>query len=545
MTRGFLSRLFGSPWKFRRAFSDLRITGGIGRRIVAINIVCLLIFFVGVIFLDQTRDRLIDFRIRDLESHGRIVAQSIADTADPDAEMPSYDRKEANRLLQKIELPTPIRIRIYDLDANLTGDTRSLQGDAAAIRQSELATDWSDPETLLDRFADTIDWLRRSGHPEPPLYIEAPTSGVATEEEVFLALEGRVDATIRANSAGETVVSVAVPVQQLKVIMGALVLSTEGGDIDGIVREERKQLLRITALALLVSIILSYLLARFIARPLRALARTARSVKIRGTSMPRMEGSSWPMLSTRKDEIGLLAGALQHMTGSLYDRIIATESFAADVAHELKNPLMSLRSAVEAFRQAKSPETRERLLQVIESDSIRLDMLVTDISNASRLDAELAREEIVRFDLREPARVVCELSGDSAESREVQVLADLPEEPVWVSGIENRIAQVLDNLVSNAISFSPDGGTVILCIERRPRTRVVVEDEGPGIPNDQLENVFERFHTYRPDAEFFGRHSGLGLSISRQIIESFDGRIWAENRDDRISGARLIVEFEE
>ena len=515
----------------------------LAQRILAINLAGLLLFVAGTLVLDETRERLIEFRIRDLENQGWIIARAVASTADPTVPFPHYDPRRANQILQRLDLPTPIRIRIYDRRGRLTGDTRNLRGPHAAIRRSGLVPDWTDPRTALYRLADLIDWMQQATGVPPPIYIEVPTDGTVREEEVRIALTGRSASAVRANSAGETIVSVAVPVQRLKSGIGALVVSTEGGDIDGIVREERVQLLQIALVALAVSVVLSFWLGRLIARPMHELAENARTVARRSRRLPLDPARQIFVHHTgRRDEIGALARALRRMTDALYSRIHATETFAADVAHELKNPLTSLRSAVETVRHAGTDDgIRERLLAVIESDVLRLDRLVTEISNASRIDAEMAREEIARFDLREPVRTVAELTEERAHETGIRIRLEMPDGPVTTTGIESRVAQVIDNLLSNAISFSPPGGTVWLRLQSGRTARLAVEDEGPGIPEDQLEKIFDRFHTDRPQSEAFGRHSGLGLSIARQIVESFEGRIWAENRSG--GGACFVIEL--
>jgi two-component system sensor histidine kinase ChvG len=339
---------------------------------------------------------------------------------------------------------------------------------------------------------------------------------------------------------------VAVPIQRFKAVFGALVLSTEGGDIDAVIRAERSAILRVFLVALLVSAGLSLILAGAIAVPLRRLADAAgRGGDALARRAAERQRVAFPDYTDREDEIGDLSGALRAMTAALYARLDAIERFAADVAHEIKNPLTSLRSAVETLRLARTEEQRERLLSVIVHDVRRMDRLVTDISNASRLDAELSREAQATVDLRRLLAAVVDVSGAKAESRGVGVTLDAPE-GLETRGLDGPLGQVFRNLVENAISFSPEGGVVAIRARRGREGGVVatVEDDGPGVPEDKREAVFERFWSERPEAAF-GDHSGLGLSISRQIVAAHGGTIACENRretpDGPVLGARFTV----
>jgi len=333
------------------------------------------------------------------------------------------------------------------------------------------------------------------------------------------------------------VLSVAVPVQGVRAIYGALLVSTEGGDIDDILRQERTTLFEVVLVAFLVMLFSSLYLAGTIAEPVKRLAAAADQVRsgIGGRS-------DIPNFPERNDEIGDLADSLKSMTAGLYDRIDAIESFAADVAHELKNPLTSLASAVEMFSRAKDDESRARLLNIVRGDVKRIDRLITDISDASRLDAELSRETKEPVALSRLLATIIEVyrMTDTQHPVDYVLHDELPPGAV-VRGRDERLGQVFRNLIDNAVSFSPDNGKVIVTARKYDAVaRVTVEDEGPGIPPDNLESIFERFYTERP-SDTFGRNSGLGLSIARQIIEGAGGRIYAENRDG--GGARLVVDL--
>jgi two-component system sensor histidine kinase ChvG len=361
--------------------------------------------------------------------------------------------------------------------------------------------------------------------------------------EVAAAFAGRTESAVRTDAAGETIVSVAAPIQRAGgVIRGALLLSTQGGDIDTVIASERWALLRVFLVLATVMLLLSLLLANTIAEPVRKLAEAAERVRRGIRSRQQI-----PDFTARSDEIGHLSGALRDMTQALYNRIDAIESFAADVAHELKNPLTSLRSAVETLPRVKSGSSRDRLLEIMQHDVHRLDRLISDISNASRLDAELARGDSSPVDLVEVVKAVVAMVADSPRSNGVTLKltvegrdAARPTDFILI-GHDSRLAQVLTNLIDNACSFSKPGDEVRVTLRhvaRPPTTEgedpieevwAIVDDDGPGIPPHALERIFERFYTDRPE-QGFGQNSGLGLSISRQIVEAHGGRIWAENR---------------
>jgi len=355
---------------------------------------------------------------------------------------------------------------------------------------------------------------------------------------------------VRVNQRGEVIVSVAVPVQRFhaRAINGALMLSTQGDDIDQMVTAERLAILKVGGVASAVMILLSLLLASTIAGPVRRLADSAERVRRRIRTRVEI-----PDFTRRRDEIGHLSGALRDMTDALYNRIEAIEMFAADVAHELKNPLTSLRSAVETLPLARSDTSRARLLAVIEHDVKRLDRLISDISDASRLDAELQRQDMTRVDLRRLLTTLTSVANEARLGNDIAVecrfegrgLADT----FAVPGHDSRLGQVISNLLVNAQSFSEVGGKVrIVCRRARAEIEIIIDDDGPGIREDALERIFERFYTDRPH-QGFGQNSGLGLSISKQIIEAHGGRIWAENRvgptgvdgATTIAGARFVV----
>lgn len=543
------------------------------RRIIACNVVAIFVFVGGMLYLNQFRAGLIDLRIQSLMTEGEMIAGAIAEwaTIEPDVEIidpftgsltnldtdlgqtcgqrTNIDLGTARPVLERLALPTGSRARLYDTRACLVLDTRNLSGGGDVV-QFHLPPPGDTTDTWFGR---VVAWVEGLVPDEPlPLYREVPDFGGAEYDEVNRALSGERASAVRGNEQGQLILSIAIPLQPLKAVRGALLLSTEGGDIDAVVRDERIAILQVFVVALATSIIVAVLLAATIAIPVRRLAEAAERVR-RGVGVE----VEIPDFTRRKDEIGELSGVLRDMTRALYNRIGAIEQFAADVSHELKNPLSSLRSAVETLPLARDEEGRAKLMDIIQDDVVRLDRLITDISDASRLDAELGREEAAPLDLEDLLKTTVGLFNSTRREEDAPVVLEivpalgLDDQSYRVIGFEGRIAQVIGNLVDNARSFSPAEGTVRISLRREPEHVVVrVDDDGPGIPEENLKSIFDRFYTQRPDPDAFGKNSGLGLSISKQIVEAHHGRIWAENRrgsmnsDDagaQILGARFVI----
>jgi two-component system sensor histidine kinase ChvG len=438
--------------------------------------------------------------------------------------------------------PTGTRARIYDRDGSLTLDSRALysRGDLARTDLPRLPK--ANPSLFERGWRGVVGLFRRDKQNSD----EIGPSDARALPEVQRAQMGQAASTVRGNDRGETIVSVAVPIQRLRAVRGVLLLSTQGGDIDAIIASERFALFEVFMIAAVVMIVLSLLLAGAIADPVRRLAEAAERVR-RGIK----SRQQIPDFTNRSDEIGHLSGALRDMTDALYNRIDAIESFAADVSHELKNPLTSLRSAVETMPVARSEGSRERLMSIIQHDVRRLDRLISDISDASRLDAELARHESEPIDMRLLLETLVSVANERRREHEARVLLvaepDTRNGAYTVFGHDSRLGQVISNLLDNARSFSPPGGTVRVRLRRDGReVEIMIDDDGPGIPPHALERIFERFYTDRPD-HGFGQNSGLGLSISRQIVEAHRGTVVAENRlgpdgnEERPLGARFII----
>jgi two-component system, OmpR family, sensor histidine kinase ChvG len=556
-------------WQFFVAQSSSSVT----RRIVSLNVAGLLALSIGINFLSQFRAGLIDARVQSLLVQGQIIAGAIAASAtvetdssitiDPDKLIglqpgqsygPSEDAlygidfpinpERVAPILRRFVSPTKTRARIYDRDGVLLVDSRNLFGRGDVLR-FDLPPPAAEKPGLIERGILAVRrWLGRG---DLPLYKELGADNGKGYPEVAQALSGQDASMVRISDRGDVIVSVAVPVQRFRAVRGALMLSTQGADIDDMVEAERLAILKVFLVAAAVMIVLSILLAGTIAEPVRRLADAAESVRRRIRTRVEI-----PDFTRRRDEIGHLSGTLRDMTNALYSRIEGIESFAADVAHELKNPLTSLRSAVETLPVAKTEESRTRLLNIIQHDVRRLDRLITDISDASRLDAELQRQESAPVDL---GKLLGTLVGVANEvKREDGVTVTLRFEggggrAFIVPGHDSRLGQIVDNLIENARSFSPPGGTVrVTCRRVRNQVEVLVDDDGPGVRPDVLEKIFERFYTDRPH-QGFGQNSGLGLSISKQIAEAHGGSIWVENRtgapgadgEPTMLGARFIV----
>jgi two-component system sensor histidine kinase ChvG len=554
--------------KLRRALRA-RLSSSVSRRIILLNLAGLLALLLGFLWLNQTREGVIDARVQSLFTQAEIIASAIAASAsvdtdvitldpdkllqmqvgeasggtadDPSAIEFSINPEKVAPVLRRLVTPTRNRARVFDREGALLLDTRAFYS-PGEIAKLDLPPPGEEEFTLFERSWSAI--RRRLGRMDLPAYEESGSG--RSYQEVVRALVGGTGSVVRVNAAGQTIVSVAVPVKRYRSIQGALMLTTQEGDIDRIIAEERINILLVFMIAAGVMLVLSFLLAGTIAEPLRKLAEASDRVR-RGVG-GRQE---IPDYSDRPDEIGHLSGSLRDMTQALYNRIEAIESFAADVAHELKNPLTSLRSAVETLPLAKTTDSRNRLLSIIQHDVRRLDRLITDISSASRLDAELARAEAEPVEMRRLLEAVASMANDVDRGDGVTVRLAFPAgrpqgDAPLVLGHDSRLVQVFNNLIDNARSFSPEGGEVrVSCGVEGGEVTVTVDDDGPGIPPHALTRVFERFYTDRPD-QGFGQNSGLGLSISRQIVEAHKGSIHAENRLDaqgRTLGARFVVKL--
>lgn len=516
------------------------------RRILTLNLIALSIPILGLLHLSQYRDSLIQAELSALETQGRVFALALgatsvlADRSGRERLVPELTRHQLRLLLSEAGL----RARLYgplDRRGALMVDSYQLPGPQGVITIRPLKPSGGDDAagTILAYLDRMFDWLPGA---ELSPYEEGVTRMASDYAEVEAALRGDAAGEARRGPSGELILTMAVPVQRYRQVLGALLLSRDGDSIVAAVDDRRGDVLIVFALATTITVLLSLYLAGTIARPIRNLARAADRVKSgKGKKIP------LPDYTNRRDEIGELGRALTSMTDALWTRLDAIEGFAADVSHEIKNPLTSLKSAVETVSRVSDPERRDQLLHIILDDVGRLDRLITDISEASRVDAEMARADSETVDLHELLKALVELQQLARGGEGLTYRIRLPNrsERFLVMGLEGRLGQVFRNLITNASSFSPEGATITLSLRRDgDMVEARVEDEGPGIQADKLDAIFSRFYTERPEGEKFGTHSGLGLSISKQIVEAHHGQIWAENRaarDGSIAGATFVI----
>lgn len=515
----------------------------IARIIFIWNSVGLAVLILGVLLLTEMRAGLTEAQFRNLRTQGELITNLLIETGTVEGDPYPYINESAVRLVLHRILP-PIaegarsgvgrpRVRVFDADGRLIADSDVIYDE---IRTTPV----EDDESLGERIGNVarqVEYMR--------LTPWRPTTTL--EEEQSRAVRGEIVDGERLNERGERVVSVTVPLRRVQQVMGTV--TTESADVERILVAERASMIPFMIGATIAIFLSSLLLALFIARPLRRLASAADSLRLTGATRLAL-----PEDSRRKDEIGELAHSLEAMTGALADRIDANERFAADVSHEIKNPLASIQSAVTSARSAKTPEQQAQMLGIVAQDVQRLDRLITDIARASRIETETAKLDLSQVDL---GALLFELARAYAtppdEPAPVTVAFKGPKpEGLVVMGQAGPLGQVFRNLIDNARSFSPQGGvvTVSAVLERSKDGAVVhamIEDQGPGIPPENLETVFERFYTQRPKGTAFGGNSGLGLSIARQIVTSYSGRIYAQNKDGlgrgESGGARLIVEL--
>lgn len=515
----------------------------LARKIIVFNLMALIILVAGVLFLNPFRDSLVLQREQGLVTEAQLIA-NVFEAQLPEtgpANMVAGDGIDVASTLGRIGLAPGVEVFVFDamgtLVASSTGQPRAEVVDGAGER-STIITD------LLNAIWDGISSLTATPEPEVVLF----DAEVLARNLFDQARAGAINVNTGRDAEGDALFSVAAPIWRAGEVFGVIAVTSAAGEIDSLVRNEREQILQMFVIALLVSIGLSLVLASTIANPLSDLAAAAEMGRDRNSRRVSLSRVRIPDLAARPDEIGRLSIAMRGMVTALYDRIDANEQFAADVAHEIKNPLASLRSAVGTLRMTKRDDQRERLLTVIEHDVRRLDRLVSDISNASRLDSELVKEQEESFNLSRMLQNLSDHLGKQAGEKGVDFISDLPSEQIVIQGLEGRLAQVLVNLITNAISFCEEGDAVrVWARKRENRVLVVVEDTGPGIPEQALTKVFKRFYSERPVGQF-GNHSGLGLAISKQIVEAHGGVIWAENirpTDADITseplGARFVV----
>ncbi len=506
----------------RRGLFSLRASP-LTRKIITFNLIALNVLVAGILYLNSSRDSLAVQRGASLVSEAELIS-GVFEAQLPGSAITSLSEDadvDVVASLDRLDLRSGIEVFVFDPDDSLLARS---EGRMAKIAPN---TDRSD-KTLL---TDGLSWLWAKL--SSPFGQNTPAEVLPIVDQLKpLVADALANGTqIRDNldAQGGTLFTVTTPILQNGVAVGVVAVTSAAGEIDKLVRGERERVLQMFVIATLVSIGLSLVLASTIANPLADLAAAAELGRDKDARKMNPGRIRIPDLTARPDEIGRLSGALRGMVSALYNRIDGNEQFAADVAHEIKNPLASLRSAVGTLRLIKREDQREKLLDVIDHDVRRLDRLVSDISNASRLDSELVKEEEEPFDLLTMIGNLGQYLGEDARKRGIDFITDLPETPIIVHGLEARLAQVFVNLITNAVSFCEDGDAIrVWARQRENRVLVVVEDTGPGIPDQALSKIFKRFYSQRPD-EHFGNNSGLGLAISKQIVEAHGGVIWAEN----------------
>ncbi|MEL0090221.1 MAG: stimulus-sensing domain-containing protein [Rhodospirillales bacterium] len=529
----------------RRWFSPLV------RGMLLVNLVGPGILLFGLLYLERYETQLIESELGVLKAQATLVAEALGESAGieqgSDRGVEAFLQPElAKRLVNRFAGADRPRVRIFTPASGLLVDSRRVLGGTGLIQIENLPPPNSAEgfEAFFNKIYDGITPILERFIRRRPLYSEGPNQIAFDYPEVVSALSGKIDGAVRRLPDGRLILSATSPTRRFKQVIGAVMLSHEGKRVATAVRAVRYDILRVFAIAVCLSFLASLYLGSAISRPLRVLANAVDRNRGRGSL-----DQSIPDLSPRNDEIGDLSIALREMTEAIKNRMTATEQFAADVAHEIKNPLTSLKSAVETVSRVSDESQRQRLLEVIRNDVDRLDRLISDISDASRLDAEMSREELELVDLLEMLRTLMEIeTATLGAPQNPQLQLDISESLVDgapVKGVELRLGQVFRNLIANARSFSPKNGRIDLRLSRVGNTYVVaIEDNGPGIPIGKEDAIFDRFYSERPANEAFGEHSGLGLSISRQIVEAHGGSIIAENRrgaDNAVIGARFVV----
>ncbi|WP_282078110.1 sensor histidine kinase [Epibacterium ulvae] len=509
----------------RRGFLSLR-RSPLTRKIITFNLIAITLLVAGVLYLNSSQQSLVLQRATALMSEAMLVSDVFEGQLPTETPVDLATPKGLNpaETLAGINLRDGVDVRVFDPKGGLVAQARGtyasglLNAEIEANRGSTILTD------SLARL-----WV----------FVAGARTNVSADQETTLASgllplvgtavgERQITQSILDTGQGRVFAAVA-PIMQGQTVVGAVALASPTGEIDALVKAQRERVLQLFVVAILVSIGLSLVLASTIANPLSDLAEAAEVGKDRNARKAKAGRVRIPDLSARPDELGRLSRALRGMVKALYMRIDSNEQFAADVAHEIKNPLASLQSAVGTLRMVKRDDQREKLMDVIEHDVRRLDRLVSDISNASRLDAELVKEEEEEFDLLKMLENLNQFLGEDARSKGIDYITDLPPQPIMLHGLEARLAQVFVNLITNATSFCEEGDAIRVWARRRDnRVLVVVEDTGPGIPDQSLAKIFKRFYSHRP-VEHFGNNSGLGLAISKQIVEAHGGVIWAEN----------------
>jgi len=543
---------------FSGAARPVRAVSPLTLRILAVNVMALAILVGSILYMGNYQDRIIATELKEMSSQARLVASAVEVNA---VVVDNHDQRILSPLLarlivRRLSEATENRTRIFSASETLLADSRAMLGRSDRMQNNELFSEdepvsWG-ARTIAAIF-DAIDIIHERR--VYPRIMRGTVDRTSPFNVLADALRGEEATQVWSTKRGGLILAAVVPIKHANRILGAVSMSRSDASIDRAIYAVRINILQIFLMTLGITIFLSFYLARAIARPLRQLAHAAEVLRRGQTDQMGISGISnmlygevLPDMTSRNDEIGDLSGALRALTAALAKRVGDIENFAADVAHELKNPLTSLRSAVETIERVDDPGTRQKLIPIIRDDVDRMARLITEISYASRLDAELGRAEFASVDIGAILRQMENYYGQSnGEEKPLPIVFQTANVALHVMGVQGRLVQVLQNLLDNALSFSPPDKPVKLIAAREGAyVYITVEDSGPGLPENKLDAVFDRFYSERPKTEKFGTHSGLGLSISKQIVEAHRGRVWAENRkaeDGAIVGAKFVVQI--
>ena len=530
--------------KSRRHLSGERKVSPLTLKIWSINIIAIFVILIAVLHLDRYEDSLIQSELEALEHQAELFANALSEVAvKNDPGIHSYLSSIAvQNVINRSALRSPARSRVFDTAGRLLADSQELPGRVPSVITKPLASVF--PDIFFQKFFNDFfqQFFNSSIQVRRPINEAHKIQLAHTFPEVISALKGSSIKTVKLRETGESLLTVAVPIQKYKRVLGVLLLSVKDEKVDAAFSSYQKELIIAVVIALVITSALSLYLSRSITKPILSLASAAEKIK-----NDRSGRSEIPEVSKRDDELGDLSRALIEMTNNLWQRLDAIEKFAADVSHEIKNPLTSIKSAIETATKIKDSGKRDQLLTVILDDVNRLDRLITDISDSSRLDAELSREKFEAIDIESLLLAFHQLRKFQKrfEQKSLTLNIEKGEKQLLILGHESRIVQVIDNIVNNAITFAPVNSNINISVSADAAdVKITIDDEGPGIPENKLDAIFERFYSERPAAEKFGLHSGLGLSICKQIVEAHNGKIFAKNRtgyQNDITGARFII----
>lgn len=555
--RGEIDQLFDLYWGGK----ERRITN-LTLRIMGVNALAVITLILGVVYLSQYHMTLISSRLEHFETELKLVTAAITEgaladevTAEGEVYFLSHNRVEL--LSARLGATLNKRVMVFDEKGNMIADSELLIEKYKIKPIFQVVREEKRKLESVEVLKEMASWIVAffPEHNTLPLF-EGITSDKAIDyHDAAEAYDKKLNMTPWRDVSGDLVLTASMPIlSDTRAVRGAVMMISDGADIKEALGDAWFNILKIFLVTLIITVLLSIYLSGVIARPLRKLASAAENVR-----KGKLKHTEIPDMSDRNDEIGELSIVLRDMTHALWDRMDTIEAFAADVSHEIKNPLTSLKSAVETASIVKKKEDLQRLLDIIKHDIERLDRLISDISNASRLDAELSREAFGVINFKTLLRNLLDsykspleremqnrYNSDEALKDGIMITLDMPDHAdIYVRGSEGRLIQVFQNIIANALSFAPVKSTIkVLVTLKGNRVSVAIEDEGPGIPENQLDNVFKRFYSERPEHEKYGQHSGLGLSICKQIITAHNGIIYAENnveRDGEVSGARFVV----